>query len=300
MGRHASSSSASSSPDVNHYDVLGVSPDASNLEIKKAYRRLALLHHPDRNNGSPESTEKFQRVGEAFQCLSHPAQRRDYDAGLRGGVRQPSFATGSEFTSPSSSSPNMGASGRSPFAGQSPDVHHVPWGGPPAYRPNAGFDARAQFDRLFREDPFFQAAFKDMDEEFARRFRGDETGRAPSAAPPTSAGGGATAPSPPGHGARSREGWLPWLLRICGIELHMTTYSADGRGGTTRSSYSSAGRAVYTQKTSESHRDGQGRLVTVQRMEQNGNQIEDRLVNNRLVQRKINGVTEPLERIAEW
>ena len=75
-----------------------------------------------------------------------------------------------------------------------------------------------------------------------------------------------------------------------------TTYSSTsggGRGG-------SVGRSGYsTQKTSETFRDSQGRIVTVQRIQQNGNQIEDQLVNNRLVQRKVNGIIEPLERIAQ-
>ena len=58
--------------DRTYYDILEVSKETSDLEIKKAYRRLALLHHPDRNNGSAESAERFQEIGEAYNCLSNP------------------------------------------------------------------------------------------------------------------------------------------------------------------------------------------------------------------------------------
>jgi len=77
----------------------------------------------------------------------------------------------------------------------------------------------------------------------------------------------------------------------------MTSYSSNAFGGTTTTQYSSNSRSSYTQKQSRVFRDRQGRLVTIQSMEQNGNQIEDTLINNRLVQRRVNGIVEPLERI---
>jgi curved DNA-binding protein CbpA len=51
------------------YDVLGVKPGASSEELHDAYRRLVKLHHPDRNNGSPESTRRFQEVQEAYEAV---------------------------------------------------------------------------------------------------------------------------------------------------------------------------------------------------------------------------------------
>ena len=62
------------------YKVLGVSRDAGDVEIKKAYRRLAMKYHPDKNRGRPErAAEKFKQVAEAFEVLSDPDKRRSYD-----------------------------------------------------------------------------------------------------------------------------------------------------------------------------------------------------------------------------
>jgi molecular chaperone DnaJ len=62
----------------NYYDILGLNRGASNEEIKKAYRTLALKYHPDRNH-SAEATEKFREVSEAYSVLSDPEKRRQYD-----------------------------------------------------------------------------------------------------------------------------------------------------------------------------------------------------------------------------
>jgi molecular chaperone DnaJ len=61
------------------YDILGVSKDASADELKKAYRKLALKYHPDRNPGDNESAEKFKKINEAYACLSDPQKRANYD-----------------------------------------------------------------------------------------------------------------------------------------------------------------------------------------------------------------------------
>ena len=72
------------------YQTLGVPRDASDDEIKKAYRKLAMAYHPDRNNGSAESEEKFKAITEAYDVLRDPNKRALYDrygeAGLRGGA----------------------------------------------------------------------------------------------------------------------------------------------------------------------------------------------------------------------
>ncbi|MCP2519008.1 molecular chaperone DnaJ [Candidatus Aminicenantes bacterium AC-335-A11] len=72
----------------DYYKILGVSRNATPEEIKKAYRRLALKYHPDRNPGDKEAEEKFKEAAEAYSVLIDPEKRRIYDrygvSGLRG------------------------------------------------------------------------------------------------------------------------------------------------------------------------------------------------------------------------
>ncbi|MDQ4127973.1 MAG: molecular chaperone DnaJ [Actinomycetota bacterium] len=63
----------------DYYDVLGVSREASEAEVKKSYRRLARSHHPDANPGDPEAEERFKELTEAYEVLSNPDARRAYD-----------------------------------------------------------------------------------------------------------------------------------------------------------------------------------------------------------------------------
>ena len=63
----------------DYYEVLGVSRTASAEEIKKAYRKLALKHHPDRNKGNKEAEERFKEAAEAYAILSDPDKRAQYD-----------------------------------------------------------------------------------------------------------------------------------------------------------------------------------------------------------------------------
>lgn len=65
---------------VNYYEVLGVSRRATRDELKQAYRRLALIHHPDKNPANVrEATVKFQIILAAFETLSDPRKRAEYD-----------------------------------------------------------------------------------------------------------------------------------------------------------------------------------------------------------------------------
>jgi DnaJ-class molecular chaperone len=70
----------------NFYDILGVGADASDAEIKKAYRTLSLKHHPDRNpDNIDEAKKKFQDINEAYERLSDGEQRKQYDHELKFG-----------------------------------------------------------------------------------------------------------------------------------------------------------------------------------------------------------------------
>ena len=63
-------------PQKNYYDILGVSEDATDDEIKKAFRKWAVKHHPDKWGDKAQ----FQEINEAYQTLSKPEQRQQYDA----------------------------------------------------------------------------------------------------------------------------------------------------------------------------------------------------------------------------
>ena len=81
----------------DYYEVLGVSKSADATEIKKAYRKLALKYHPDKNPGDNEAEEKFKEAAEAYDVLSNEEKRRRYDqfghAGV-GGAGQGGFGGG--------------------------------------------------------------------------------------------------------------------------------------------------------------------------------------------------------------
>jgi DnaJ-class molecular chaperone len=63
----------------NFYNILEVPESASADEIKKAYRRLSLIHHPDKNNNSPESATKFQKISEAYETIGDVDKKKEYD-----------------------------------------------------------------------------------------------------------------------------------------------------------------------------------------------------------------------------
>src|SRR5438477_4951448 len=70
----------------DYYEVLGVSRKASAEEIKKAHRRLVRQYHPDVNKNNPAATEQFKEVQEAYDVLSDPAKRKQYDQFGHAGV----------------------------------------------------------------------------------------------------------------------------------------------------------------------------------------------------------------------
>lgn len=96
----------------DHYEVLGVKPDASDEEIREAYRKLAFRYHPDRNRGSRDAATRMKEINEAYAILSHPVKRRDYDVPRGYQNRVPRFEAGSKVkVSPGSASPYRGRIG---------------------------------------------------------------------------------------------------------------------------------------------------------------------------------------------
>jgi DnaJ-class molecular chaperone len=249
---------------MTHYDILQVPPDASLVDIKKAYRKLALQWHPDRNNGTQESIAKFQEIGEAYSVLSDSNKRAAYDYDLRCGSQPPNVPQ-----------PQRRPSSSRPFVDSRCQYAHPPRMSRSRSRsPQVRqFDPFAQFDNLFRNDAFFHEAFKDMDDEFARRF--SKQGQR-------------------GHTKR-KEGWFGWLMRQCGIELNMTTIVSNGNG-VTKSTYSSK-RDSYEDKITKIYVDQQGRKIMKRSIEIDGNRIDDTYIDKKLVSRKVNGISEPVEKI---
>jgi len=71
----------------DYYEILGVSPQADNKAIKKAYQTLTKKYHPDKNPGNKEAEEKFKEINEAYHAIADPAKRQKYDD-LRNNYKQ--------------------------------------------------------------------------------------------------------------------------------------------------------------------------------------------------------------------
>ena len=78
----------------DYYKILMVGKTASDDELKKAYRKLAVQHHPDRNPGDKAAEEKFKEINEAYQVLSDPQKRGIYDQLGHAGLGQGGFGQG--------------------------------------------------------------------------------------------------------------------------------------------------------------------------------------------------------------
>ena len=66
-------------PNKDYYSILNVDKNSSDEDIKKSYKKLALIYHPDKNNGNEEATEKFKEISEAYSVLGNKEKRSQYD-----------------------------------------------------------------------------------------------------------------------------------------------------------------------------------------------------------------------------
>jgi DnaJ-class molecular chaperone len=119
--------------DKDYYQILGITKGANEADIKKAYRKLALEHHPDRNKGDKTSEEKFKEVTKAYEVLSDPQKKQAYDQ-----FGHAAFEQGA----------GQGGSGGNPFAGGFGGA-----GGPFSYTYTTGGNAGG-FDFGGGADPF--------------------------------------------------------------------------------------------------------------------------------------------------
>jgi DnaJ family protein B protein 6 len=132
--------------DKTYYELLEVPIDASATDIKKAYRRLALLHHPDRNRGNEKEAQViFRDISEAYEVLSEDNSRASYNRSLN-----------------------------RPHGSAHANFHER------QRRQRTHRDPFTQFNDLFQNDPFFRDAFKGMDDLFDEMFQDQKKGAPPS------------------------------------------------------------------------------------------------------------------------
>lgn len=242
-----------------HYEVLGLTQDASLQDVKKAYRKLAVQHHPDRNLGNEEeATIKFREVNEAYEILSDEQSRKQYDKMLRYG----------------------GAGG-----GGSGGGHTFNWstgGGARERREFKHRDPFAQFNDVFKNDPFFAEARKSMDDLFDKHFSSvsSETGKEAQ----VSSGGF----------WNKLKAFLPDIQIESEVTMGGKTTRTSRNFGNSRSS--SSGRSTYTSRSTSTTIEN-GQRVTTQTLEKDGNRIEEKYIGKKLIERKINGIKEDIGRI---
>ncbi|OEU11693.1 DnaJ-domain-containing protein [Fragilariopsis cylindrus CCMP1102] len=282
---------------TTYYDVLGVNADTCTLkDIKKAYRALALQYHPDRVPAEmkEESTIKFRAVSEAYEVLSDSKSRSDYDRSLK-------YGGGSD-------------GGGDYNAGQQHQHQHQHQQQHQYYHNQHQHhrDPFSQFNDLFRNDPFFNDAFKDMDDLFAKTFQ-QQTNNNNNNNNVNNIN--RQQPNQKKNQNQNQRGWGGWLLDTVvdklGIDLQVSSSSNTNAGtshsttnygrrrsaasasvGTTRST------STYTSKTTKTIIEN-GRRITIQSMEKDGNKIEEKYEGTHLVQRLVNGRPQHIGRIEQ-
>lgn len=81
----------------NYYEILQILKEATEEEIKNAYKRLARMYHPDNNPGNKEAEIKFKEISEAYAVLSNPEKRKQYDGGTYNSTIQSTVTTNDAY-----------------------------------------------------------------------------------------------------------------------------------------------------------------------------------------------------------
>ena len=156
----------------NYYEILGVSKDASESEIKKAYRQLSLKFHPDRNS-SEEAKEKIQHVNQAYEVLSDPSTKQQYDneQSFGGGRGHPFGQGGNPFGNMEEFGDiqnmfNMmfGGGGGGGFPGMPPGMHGMP--GMPGMPGIRIFHNGQIFQQVHKPEPFVKHVQMTLEQSF--------------------------------------------------------------------------------------------------------------------------------------
>jgi molecular chaperone DnaJ len=181
----------------DYYEILGITRTATEQEIKSAYRKLAMQHHPDRNSGSADSEEKFKECTEAYSVLIDSEKRQRYDQFGHAGVNGGSGFSGFD--------PSAFGDFGDIFGDIFSDLFGA--GGGRRGRPQRGGDARADLTLTFEE-----AAFGKKTQVKVRRYETCEQCRGTGAAPGK---GASTCPTCHGHGqVRFQQGFFS-IARTC-------------------------------------------------------------------------------------
>ena len=117
-----------------YYNILGISKSATNTEIKKAYRKLAIKYHPDKNPGNSEAEEKFKEISEAYEVLSDPKKKEIYDKYGKDAVQ----GNGGPQMNPFDIFNEIFGGGGMPGMPPGVNIHMGGMGGPFGFHPNMG------------------------------------------------------------------------------------------------------------------------------------------------------------------
>lgn len=241
------------------YSILGVSRDATDDQIKKAYRKLALKWHPDKNPESKEHAEKkFKEIAEAYEILSDPAKRESYDRFGMDGVKGPGqgggggsrgFSHHHHFTDPNELFRQFFGSG-SIF-----DIMEEMMGGHSHHRRRSGQRRPEQ-----RRDPFADPFFSGFSDPFGHHGGHDD-----------------------GFGMQSMQSFGS-LGGFGGLGGQMFSSSMSGMGGGMGGFGGGGFRSV-----SQSTQFVNGRERTIKTTNENGQETVEVIENGNLISKKVNG-----------